>query len=63
MTTLLVPFAAPLSTEQLHHAASVALHAQADAGSPELPARRARLLIAVLVSRLAPTRGVIGGGN
>ena len=63
MTTLLVPFAAPLSTEQLHHAASVALHAQADAGSPELPARRARLLIAVLVSRLAPTRGVIGGGT
>ena len=63
MTTLLVPLAAPLSTAQLHHAANAALHAQADAGSAELPARRVRLLIAVLVSRLAPPRGVIGGGT
>ena len=63
MTTLLVPLAAPLSTAQLHHAANAALHAQADARSPELPARQVRLLIAVLVSRLAPPRGVIGGGT
>lgn len=63
MTTLLVPLAAPLSTAQLHHVANEALHAQANAGSPELPARRVRLLIAVLVSRLAPPRGVIGGGT
>lgn len=63
MTTLLVPLAAPLSIAQLHHAANAALHAQAGAGSPELPARRVRLLIAVLVSRLAPPHGVIGGGT
>jgi len=63
MATLLVPLATPLSTAQLHHAANAALLAQADAGSAELPSRRVRLLIAVLVSRLAPPRGVIGGGT
>lgn len=63
MTTLLVPFATPLSAAQLHHAANAALHAQADAGNNELQARRVRLLIAVLSSRHAPPRGAIGGGT
>lgn len=63
MTTVLVPLAAPLSTAQLLHAANAALRAQGAAEGAEVPARRVRLLIAVLVSRQAMPRGVIGGGT
>ena len=63
LATLLVPFSTPLPTAQLHHAANVALRAQAQTGSSELPVHPVRLLIAVLLSRFAAAPGVVGSNT
>ena len=61
VTTVMVPFDAPLATEQLFRAADEALKMQGDSDSPEALNRRVRLLITVLASRRAAPRGVITG--
>lgn len=61
MTTVMVPFDAPIATAQLFHGADEALKMQIDPDGAGTLARRVRLLIAVLASRDAAPRGVISG--